>query len=90
MAGNRAIPINNQTILLEVCEADKKDLEDEVKHMKDIIKSKNLEICLLKSKLRNSEIVDDEARVGVSIPPAWRLLEVILRRVYIPRRGKPQ
>ena len=55
MAGNRAIPINNQTILLEVCEADKKDLEDEVKHMKDIIKSKNLEIGLLKSKLRNSE-----------------------------------
>jgi len=55
MAGNRAIPIGNQTILLEVCEADKKDLEDEVKHMKDIIKSKNLEIGLLKSKLRNSE-----------------------------------
>ena len=66
MAGNRAIPINNQTILLEVCEADKKDLEDEVKHMKDIIKSKNLEIGLLKSKLRNSETVDDESRVWVS------------------------
>jgi len=46
--------MDNQTIL-EVCEADKKDLEDEVKHLKDIIKSKNLEIGVLKSKLRNSE-----------------------------------
>jgi len=44
----------NQTIL-EICEAEKKDLQDEVKHLKDVIKVKNQEIGNTKTKLRISE-----------------------------------
>jgi len=39
---------------LEICEAEKKDLQDEVNYMKESIKTKNEEIGSLKSKLRNS------------------------------------
>ena len=39
---------------LEICEAEKKDLQDEVKYMKESIKTKNEEIGSLKSKLRGS------------------------------------
>jgi hypothetical protein len=46
---------DNQTIL-KICEADKKDLQEEVDHLKDSIKSKNQEIGVLRSKLRSSEI----------------------------------
>ena len=45
---------DNQTVL-EICEADKKDLQAEVKHLKLSIKSKNQEIGVLRSKLRSSE-----------------------------------
>ena len=45
---------DNQTVL-EICEADKKDLQAEVKHLKLLIKSKNQEIGVLRSKLRSSE-----------------------------------
>jgi len=40
---------------LDISEAEKKDLEDEVKHLKESIKSKNQEIGVLRSKLRSSE-----------------------------------
>ena len=45
---------DNQTVL-EICEADKKDLQAEVKHLKLSIKSKKQEIGVLRSKLRSSE-----------------------------------
>jgi hypothetical protein len=45
---------DNQTIL-EICEADKKDLQEEVNHLKDSIKLKNQDIGVLRSKLRSSE-----------------------------------
>jgi len=45
---------DNQTDL-DICEADKKDLQDEVKHLKESIKFKNQEIGFLRSKLRSSE-----------------------------------
>jgi len=40
---------------LDISEADRKDLQDEVKHLKESIKSKNQEIGVLRSKLRSSE-----------------------------------
>ena len=44
----------NQT-MLEICDAEKKDLQDEVRHLKEVIKVKNQEIGILKSRLRSSE-----------------------------------
>ena len=44
----------NQTIL-EICDAEKKDLQDEVRHLKEVIKVKNQEIGILKYRLRSSE-----------------------------------
>jgi len=40
---------------LEICEAERKDLEGEVLHLKVLMKSKNQEIGELKSKLKSSE-----------------------------------
>jgi hypothetical protein len=41
--------------MLEICDAEKKDLQDEVRHLKEVIKVKNQEIGILKSRLRISE-----------------------------------
>ena len=45
---------DNQTNL-DIYEADKRDLEDDVKHLKELLKSKNQGIGVLRSKLRSSE-----------------------------------
>jgi chromosome segregation ATPase len=41
--------------MLDICDAEKKDLQDEIRHLKEVIKVKNQEIGILKSRLRSSE-----------------------------------